>query len=189
MSEPPFLDAVLESGFISEPLILFEPLEASTILTKLQFFIQGRRNFCCLGWNMQGLVLPALLCLHMATRRIHAIGSPVGQRTVSLTWRNLKQYLIIRIWIQNTNVPIDGSINPSFINSSYLSWRIYSFKLFSNWHNGLHENVHMHCAVFLFATVLSLFVKLIPQMQLKLQFQLPLQLELCMIWWDCLLLT
>lgn len=111
MSDPSFLDAVLESGFVPEPLILFESFEASTILTKLQFFIQGWSNFCCLGWDMQGLLLPSLLCLHVATCRIHAIGSPVGQRTVSLTCRNLKQYLIIRIWIQNTNVPIDGSIN------------------------------------------------------------------------------
>lgn len=122
MSDPSFLDAILESGFVSEPLILFEPFEASTILTKLQFFIQGRSNFCCLGWDMQGLLFPALLCLHMATCRIDTIRSPIGQRTVSLTCRNLKQYLIIRIWIQNTNFPIDGSTNPSFIISSDLSW-------------------------------------------------------------------
>jgi len=76
-----------------EPLILFEPFKASTILTKLQFFIQGWSNFSCLGWDMQSLLLPTLLCLHMATHRIHPISSPISQCTVSLTCRNLKQNL------------------------------------------------------------------------------------------------
>lgn len=168
MSDPSILDAVLESGFISEPLILFKSFEASTILTKLQFFIQGRSYFCCLGWDMEGLLLPALLCLHMAASRIHTIGSPISQCTVSLTWRNLKQYFIIRIWIQNTDVSINGSIKLSFLNSSDLSWRIYSFRLFPHWCNGLHQKVHMHCAVFLFALSCHFFLRLLSPMQLKL---------------------
>ena len=90
------LDAFLESGFMSELLILFEPFESSTILTKLQFFVQGWGDFCCLGWDMKGLLLPSLLCLYVATCRIHAIGSPIGQCTVSLAGRNLKQNLLFQ---------------------------------------------------------------------------------------------
>jgi hypothetical protein len=114
MSGPSLLDAFLESGLMSQLLILFEPFETSTILTKLQFFIQGWSNFCCLGWDMKGLLLPSLLCLYVTTCRIHAIGSPIGQCTVSLAGRNLKENLLILVWRRNTNVLNTGSIRSAF---------------------------------------------------------------------------
>lgn len=103
-------DAFLESGFMLELLILFEPFKPSTILTKLQFFVQGWSNFCLLRWDMKGLLLPSLLCLYMATCRIHTIGSPIGQCTVCLAGSNLQQNLPILVCIKNTYIPVDGSI-------------------------------------------------------------------------------
>jgi len=93
-----------------ELLILFEPFKSSTILTKLQFFVQGWSDFCLLRWDMKGLLLPSLLCLYMATCRIHTIGSPIGQCTVSLAGSNLQQSLPILVWRKNTYVPVDGSV-------------------------------------------------------------------------------
>jgi len=59
---------------------------------------------------MKGLLLPSLLCLYMATCRIHTIGSPIGQCTVSLAGSNLQQNLPILVWKKNMYVPVDGSI-------------------------------------------------------------------------------
>ena len=65
---------------------------------------------------MKGLLFPSLLCLYMATCRIHTIGSPIGKCTVSLAGCNLQRNLPILVWRKNMYVPVDGSIWPACTN-------------------------------------------------------------------------